>query len=115
MKIRDHDLRGDERDLAERFDIWPGQALFDGRDLGLPTGLCIGVLGMLVGRFGRVVPHYELHAVSSPVEACDELRGVIKTLRRALKAANVPCRIEVRRRCGYMLVAETRSATQGSR
>ena len=89
--------------MRERFEVAIGQVLFDGMDLRLPTGLCVDVMAALVGHFGRVVPHAELHDQSTASEASDELRAAVKTVRVALRSAGIPCRVETRRGYGYML------------
>lgn len=105
MKNAGKNAQTGEAGVAGLFELLPGQILYDGHDLNLPTGLCVAVLSRLLERFGRVVVHSELHRQSTDVEASDELRGAIKTIRRALQAAGVPCCIEARRRYGYVLVA----------
>ena len=89
--------------VVERFEVAIGQIFFDGVDLGLPTGLCLEVIAALVRRFGRVVPHAELHDQSTASEASDELRAAVKTVRAALDAAGIPCHVTTRRGYGYML------------
>ncbi|NQT93404.1 MAG: helix-turn-helix domain-containing protein [Lentisphaerae bacterium] len=110
MKLAENHSRGisqerikKETSVVERFEVGIGQIFFDGADLGLPTGLCLDVVAALVRRFGRVVPHAELHDQSTASEASDELRAAVKTVRAALNAAGIPCHVEAKRGYGYVL------------
>jgi len=103
VRGKDDDAYAGDDNVAVRFAVYPGQILFDDRDIDLPTGLCVDVMAALVRHFGRVVPYAELHRQSLDVEACVELRGAIMKIRRALQRSGAPCRIETKRRGGYVL------------
>jgi len=100
-----------ERGLKDRFTFNRGQVMFDGRDLGLPTGLVIEVLKILCNRFGQTVPYGELDGGLSKNAAEEPLRGAVRKLRAALQAERIPCQIETKMREGYCL-CEKSSKTQ---
>ena len=106
MRGKDDDAYAEDDNVVVRFVAYPGQVLFDGRDIGLPTGLCVDVMAALVTHFGRVVPYAELHRQSLDVEASVELRGAVMRIRRALEEHGVPCRVETKRRGGYVLCCQ---------
>jgi hypothetical protein len=91
--------------LEARFDFAAGQVLFDGRDLGLPTGLPVEVMRKLFDSFGQTVSHQALDLQSSESEASEELRHGIRAIRKSLRAHKVPCQIQSKRADGYVLVA----------
>lgn len=90
------------RTAKDRFTFRPGQALFDGTDLGLPAGLPIPVLEMLVKNFGAVVAYETLDGISGKT-AEDGLRTAKSDIRKALTKHRIPCEIVTRRREGYFL------------
>ena len=81
----------------------PGQVLYRGRDLALPAGVAVEVLGKLWGQQGQTVPHRELHGESRESEASDALRRAIKAIRAALRTCDAPWEVESVRGFGYAL------------
>ena len=91
--------------LRAGFTFNPGQALFDGKDLGLPAGLPVEVLQELHAKLGESIPHRELHRLSTTSEASGELRHAITEIRRALESVKAPFRVENKRGYAYHLAS----------
>ncbi len=91
--------------LKQRFAFSPGQVLFDGKDIGVKTGLAQDVLKKLVEHFGLVVKFKELDesVETSDKEASVQLRDAISHLNKRLK--DLPIEIENRRGSGYFMSA----------
>jgi hypothetical protein len=90
------------KNIKDRFSFAPGQVCFDGKDLGLPTGLAIDVLEKLFEKFGTSVSYRELGSETS-AGADDKLRRAVKAIRDSLNAGGVPCQIETKYREGYRI------------
>jgi hypothetical protein len=88
--------------VGGRFIFNPGQAMFDERDLGLPTGLPIEVLKRLVSSFGTVVPYGALDGISEKT-AEDNLRNAKHIIQESFKEHHVPCEIVTKTREGYLI------------
>ena len=89
--------------LKNKFSFGSGQAFFNGKDLGLPTGETIEILQKLVRSMGKVVEHKVLESMSTDSNASDILKGRILTINKALKHHNIRYKIESRRGVGYVL------------
>jgi len=99
---------GKAGDTQKRFRFNEGQAFFDGRDLGLPTGAeikAVDILKKLVKSFGQVVKYIKLDKTVDPNSdsASDVLRQKILAINSALKKHKVPCRIHSKKWTGYVL------------
>lgn len=86
----------------DRFVFKPGQILFDGKDLELPSGEPINVLKRLVDSFGEVVAYGELDPHYSSATP-GSLPKSVSTIRAALREHQVPCEVKSRRAEGYLL------------
>ncbi len=93
-----------DKPLPERFTFAPGQAMFDGRDLGMGTGAALDVLRELVENFGKVVAFKQLDENSSKYEASEKLRTAIGRIRKKLKTQTIPAKIDNRMREGYIIL-----------
>lgn len=96
------------KELKDRFTFRPGQALFDGKDLGLPSDAPVTVLKELVGNFGQVIPYtkFDKHYSSATPGT---LPKTVTIIRRALAKQKVPCQIKAKTGVGY-LICETEQA-----
>ena len=90
------------RSLKDRFSFNPGQALFNGNDLNLPTGSPIDMLKKLVAQFDKVVPYTEFDKHYSSA-----MPGTVhkdkKTILTQLEQHKVPCEITAKTGEGYVL------------
>jgi len=100
-----------KRNIKERFTINSGQALFDGKDLHIPTGLACDVLKKLVIQFGVVVKYKELDDNSLDKEASEQLRKVKSVIVKSFEVNKVPCAIESKTRHGYVIIKKTSKKT----
>lgn len=91
--------------VKDRFTFAPGQAMFDGKDLGLPAGLAVDVLKKLVESFGVAVPYKELNRQSTANEADEVLRAAKSQISAALKKHKAPCEVAAKKGSGYVLQA----------
>jgi hypothetical protein len=87
----------------KRFDFKPGQALFDGKDLGLPSGSPVTVLEKLVQSWGETVQHRALHDQSTQSEASPELREAVRVIRKAFRHHRIRCKLVSKRGEGYLI------------
>jgi hypothetical protein len=94
---------GKAGDIKLRFSFNEGQAFFDNKDLGLPTGEPVDILKKLEDSFGQVVKHSDLDLQSSKSNASDSLRKQIAILRKALEKGKIPYKIQTNRGVGYTL------------
>lgn len=93
----------EQQKTANHFTFHPGQALFKGDDLNLPTGIAIDVLKKLVENFGAVVVYEELDMNSSVGQAEEQLRSAKSKIVNCLKTKKVPCEIKTKQREGYVI------------
>ena len=93
-----------DKPLPERFTFAPGQAMFDGRDLGMGTGVQLSVLKKLVGDFGKVVPFKQLDRRSLECAGSEKIRTAITRIRRVFKKEKIPAKIGSRMREGYIIL-----------
>lgn len=94
---------GGEKHTETAFCVESGQVTYGGADLDLPTGLCLETMKNLVTKIGRVVPYTSMDANSKEGMASEQLRGVVRTIRRQLKARKVPFEVANKAREGYVL------------
>jgi hypothetical protein len=92
--------------IKDRFAFNPGQALFDGKDLGLSTGFTVEILQKLVQSIGQTVAYATLDA-NSKNEASDQLRKAKRAIVVSFKEHGVPCDIVTKAREGYCLCERT--------
>jgi hypothetical protein len=86
------------------FTFEPGQALFEHRDLGLPSGLPVDVLERLADACPKAVKHNDLdNSEEHGNEAGEKLRGAISSIRQALRRQKIPYTIMTKRGEGYAL------------
>jgi len=95
---------GTKPSIKDRFAFNPGQALFDGKDLGLSAGLPVETLKNLVSQFGNTVAYKVLQDDSTDKAASEQLRTAASQIRKVLKTHHVPCRIESKTRNGYCIL-----------
>ena len=94
--------REDHTAIKDRFTFLPGQALFDGKDLELPSGEPVVMLRKLVDYFGRLVPYkdfWEHYDSATPGTVCKNKCCIVE----ALKKRNVPCEIKSKSGEGYFI------------
>jgi hypothetical protein len=93
---------GKEAHVKSRFKFRKGQALFDGKDLELPSDAPVAVLKKLVGCFGRVVPYtdFDKHYSSATPGA---LPVNVTKIRNAFLKHEVPCEIKSKTSVGYFI------------
>ena len=91
------------RATKDRFSLTPGQLLFDGKDLELPTGLAIDVAAKLISHYGAVVPYGDLDDNSIAKEASEQLRKAKSAVVKLFKKHNIPCQIYAKRSEGYVI------------
>jgi len=96
--------------VKNRFRFLPGQALFDGKDLDLPTGLAVHVLTTLVENFGTVVAYGTLDDKISGKTADDLLRAAKCAIQKAFAMNCVPCEIKTKPREGYVICENSRAS-----
>jgi len=95
---------GNEKTAHQDFTFAAGQALFNGRDLGLPAGLPVVVLTRLVSDCPKTAKHNDLDdSEEHGNEAGEKLRAAVAAIRRALKRHKVPYTITTKRGEGYAL------------
>jgi hypothetical protein len=100
---------------AEGFSFRPGQALYDGKDLAMPTGATLEVFNRLVANLGRPVRYDHLDDQSRPSDASELLRATIVNIRRRLRVCTVPYKIVNKRGEAYSLErVKTRSLSEYS-
>ena len=89
----------------KRFTFPVGEARWNGKDLGLPTGPTIDILQQLVKSFGAVVGHMRLldDDITKASQAGESLRKAIFKINEALKHHKVPHKITSKRGVGYKL------------
>lgn len=92
-----------ETDIKDLFKFNEAQALFEGKDLGLPSNTPVLTLKKLFDSSGEVVKHKDLDQNSTPSSASDALKGVIGDIRKAFRRHDIPCRITAKRGIGYVL------------
>jgi len=94
------------RPLGERFKVEDDtRVLFDGHDVGMPTGKAVEVFGLLLKQRGEVVPTEELLVKADDDVGGSRLHNVISDIRACLKQANVPAKVTNKRGRGYVLEA----------
>jgi hypothetical protein len=88
--------------IEDQFFFGYGQVLFDGKDLGLPSGEPIFVLQKLFNDFGSVVEYkrFDPHYTSAMPGSLPKSVSLIRT---ALRKHGVPCEVKSRRGEGYIL------------
>ncbi len=91
-----------DKEPKDRFVFKPGQILFDGKDLELPSGEPINVLKTLVGSFGEVVAYRRFDQNYSSARP-GSLPKSVSTIRAALREHQVPCEVKSKRTEGYFL------------
>lgn len=90
--------------VTDRFTFKPGQALFDGTDLELPSGEAILMLKQLVEHFNCVVPYtnFDPHYTSATPGTVHKFkREIVKSLNRQ----QVPCEVKSKTGVGYLIRA----------
>jgi hypothetical protein len=90
------------RSMKGRFTFRAGQALFNGKDLDLPSDAPITVLKRLVDDFGRVVPYtdFDPHYTSATPGT---LPKSVTKIRKSFRKKKVPCEIKPRTGVGYFI------------
>lgn len=101
---------GATKSMRERFTFNPGQVLFDGEDLELPSGEPITVLKVLVDHFNHVVQYRTLDQHYSSVTP-GTLPKMVTKIRGSFDKHNVPCEIIAKTGEGY-LMRQSRSTTK---
>jgi len=92
-----------DKPLKDRFVFrGDGQALFDGKDLELPTGFTIPVLTLLVNSFGEPVPYKTLDENSGKT-AGDNLRAAKHAIQESFKRHHVPCKVVTKKGVAYLI------------
>ena len=96
--------------MKKRFTFNPGQVLFDGRDLDLPSGELIEICKKLVENFGCTVPYKTLNPYYSSAIPGTLPKSVTK-IRQSFKSQRhiVPCQIESKTNEGYLIQIGTPS------
>jgi len=100
--------------VKDRFTFGPGQVLFDGKDLELPSDAPVAMLKNLVDNFGRVVPYtdFDPHYTSATpgtVHKCK--REIVKSFAKH----KVPCEITFKTGVGYFIRRCTSAAKRKKR
>lgn len=90
----------------DRFEIGPGQVLFDGKDLNLPSGEPVEVCKKLIENFGRVVVYKTLNEYYSSATPGTLPRTITK-IRQSFKTNKVPCQVQNKTNEGYFIQATT--------
>jgi len=91
--------------IKERFTFRPGQVLFDGNDLDVGTGAALDTAKALIENFDHVVPFQKLDKNSLQKEASEKIRTAIRRLRKTIKSAKIPVKIENRKGDGYVMLS----------
>ena len=94
--------------IKERFTFKPGQVLFDNCDVNVGTGAALDIAKALIENFGHVVPFQELDESSPKKEASENIRTAITRLRKTIKSAGIPVKIDNRKNEGYLMLPSTR-------
>lgn len=96
--------------IKDRFTFDPGQVLFDGENLDLPSGKPTTMLKRLVESFGRVVPYTEFdeyYTSATPGIVHKSKREICKSFERH----KVPCEVIPKTGEGYV-ITERRPMTK---
>jgi hypothetical protein len=88
--------------VKDRFEFHPGQVLFDGKDLGLPSDKPVEVLKRLTASFGAVVLYKTLDSYYSSATP-GTLPKTVSIIRQCFKKHNVPCEVVSKTGKGYVL------------
>lgn len=91
---------------SARVAVETGRALYNGKDLGLPTGATLVIFQLLLESFDKVVLFKALDGESKDKQASAALRNAIRHINNALKKHDVPCQVMCKRRIGYILRAK---------
>jgi hypothetical protein len=95
------------RPLQDRFTFRPGQARFNGKDLGLNATFARDLLKKLARRIGKVVCYPTLEEDSPAKEASEKLRTAVVAIRASLKRHKTGYEITTIRGTGYCLRMKT--------